>query len=414
MLEFLVVFGDGSPAHGAEVLVEFKNKETGKRTVDRRHADEEGRASFEYGDTWSPTVWNANHPEAWSIEGSVEALEIEIVLERKEESGPLAWWHKALGITEYQPDRGKGIRIGVIDTGCCRAHDNLGRVVHLGEIGNTVLDPSVKTAEEHGTHVCGIIAAQPASGGLAGIAPGADVYSIRIKRERPGPDATEPELENLVAMMGQNIAEAVNIFTYRIKVDLINMSLSVLDWLSPADSERIFGKAVKEAEEAGILCVAAAGNFGQERVTHPASLPEAIAVSAIGKKGEKPSFHARDYDVAARKKRVSPLGYYLWSSSNFGRKIHCCAPGVEILSTVPVSPVRQAPYGNMTGTSMAAPMVTGALAVWLAEREGEYRSLEGAERARFARDSLNALKYRDLGIDVIYQGAGMVQAGKGG
>jgi thermitase len=112
--------------------------------------------------------------------------------------------------------------------------------------------------------------------------------------------------------------------------------------------------AIQAQEQAGILFIAAAGNsFNDNDVspTYPAntSLPNVISVAATT--------------------RNDALAVF----SNFGRHtVHLGAPGQEILSTLPGSN-----YGILSGTSMAAPQVSGAIGLLAAQNSSlDWRALK--------------------------------------
>jgi subtilisin family serine protease len=104
-------------------------------------------------------------------------------------------------------------------------------------------------------------------------------------------------------------------------------------------------KAEKDAiKNSGALFVASAGNSGSNRKMYPAGYPldNIVAVAAT------------DHDDV------------LWSGSNYGGWVHLAAPGVSVMSTIPLwhEPTG---YGSMTGTSMACPHVSGTAGLILAE-----------------------------------------------
>jgi len=84
----------------------------------------------------------------------------------------------------------------------------------------------------------------------------------------------------------------------------------------------------------GCLLVAASGNYGGEQIAYPAAYGKVIAVGATDSNDQR------------------------WSGSNYGNKLELVAPGVGIHSTI-----RNNGYSDMTGTSMAAPHVSGVAAL---------------------------------------------------
>jgi subtilisin family serine protease len=111
--------------------------------------------------------------------------------------------------------------------------------------------------------------------------------------------------------------------------------------------------AISNSIKAGITIVVAAGNEGKNaRTFTPANNPEVITVSAIADSdgkcgGNGPSTPYGADDMLA-------------SFSNFGDAVDISAPGVEIYSTF-----KSNSYTKLTGTSMAAPHVAGAAALYI-------------------------------------------------
>ncbi|MGI9102249.1 MAG: FG-GAP-like repeat-containing protein [Terriglobales bacterium] len=182
----------------------------------------------------------------------------------------------------------------------------------------------------HGTHVAGIIGAA-ANNGLGVVGVNWNVKLLPCK---------------FIDSRGYGtVADAVECLDWLrvLKQRGINIVASNNSWGFPFYSQAL-ADAVKAQEDAGILFIAAAGNDFETNdlvPVYPASLSygNVITVAATNRFDELASF------------------------SNTGRwSVHLGAPGEEIFSTLP-----GATYGYETGTSMAAPFVTGVAALLKAQ-----------------------------------------------
>ena len=183
---------------------------------------------------------------------------------------------------------------------------------------------------KHGTHVAGIIAAVRGNGiGVDGIAPAVRVISVRTV-----PDGDERD---------KDVANAIRYAVDR-GAQIINMSFGKA--YSPYKSA--VDDAVRYADGRGVLMVHAAGNDGEDS-------------------GQKPSFPTPFYVSGGRAQNWIDVGASSWkgsdnlaaSFSNYGQgQVDVFAPGVDILSTVPGGG-----YEKNSGTSMAAPVVSGLAAL---------------------------------------------------
>lgn len=187
----------------------------------------------------------------------------------------------------------------------------------------------------HGTHIAGIIAARGDSTGIIGVAPTAQIMTVKIR-----PNAT-----NAVGAAG--IMYAVNA-----GAQVINLS-----WGTPYES-LILREAVSIARQNGVFVVIAAGNSGSNQRFYPAAFDSAFAVGALASNG------------------------YMTTFSTWGAIIDLVAPGQDILSlrasgTDLYSAINESGvhiigpdslYYLADGTSMAAPLVAGAAALLLSIR----------------------------------------------
>lgn len=215
--------------------------------------------------------------------------------------------------------QGEGIRVGIVDTGCDLSHPEFaGRIQASKDFTGK---GSAQDGHGHGTHVSGIVAAAKDGKGVVGCAPKAELVIAKVL----GDDGSGDD---------EQVAAGVR-FCVQAGCDVINMSLG-----GPMPDETIH-RAIQDAVTAGVVVVCAAGNSGgdpasQDTVNYPARFEESIAVAAVD-----------DRETRAR-------------FSSVGREVECCAPGVEVISAYPGGT-----YFRMSGTSMAAPHVSGALALYI-------------------------------------------------
>jgi subtilisin len=318
-----------------------------------------------------------------------ELAEAEVSLEPLGWAGPTGWWHQVVGSAAGRPRAGHGIRVGVVDTGCgpspCLEH-----VVGVGAwIAGTFVagdEEARDLVSNHGTHVTGLIAGREcALCSYAGIAPAAAAFVVRVF------DESQPSAGS------DDIASAIETLVHEHHVHLVNVSLGFAEYAEVARD------AIEDALDHGVLVLAAAGNHGGS-LHYPAAYAGAVAVGALGKVGEGSEFARAGQYVADGK--VSEGGFYIAEFSASGPALACVAPGVDVISTVPSSPIDAAPLSGMCGTSMATPIACGALAVRLA-RDRVYMSMEPT-RARAVRARKVLLRScRDLGLEKPRQGAGL-------
>lgn len=210
---------------------------------------------------------------------------------------------------------GKGVKIAVVDTGVA-AHSDLAVAGGASFVSYTT---SYQDDNGHGTHVAGIIGAENNGFGTKGVAPDAEVYAVK-SLEKSGSGS----LSSILAGIDWAITNKMNI---------INLSLGT------QTNSAAFQALVDKAYANGILVVAAAGNDGSvsgtdDTVDYPARYDSAIAVGAVDSSLKRASF------------------------SSTGNTVEIAAPGESIVSTY-----LNNGYARMSGTSMAAPYVSGELAL---------------------------------------------------
>jgi serine protease AprX len=274
---------------------------------------------------------------------------------------------------------GAGIGVAVIDTGVA-SHPDLQRprgspqVVEVEIVGH---EPGLADYYGHGTHVAGIINGNGASSSdrysyrtFKGLAPGSQILSIRAL----GPDGTGYTSDIISAINWAMVNRPV----YNIRV----MNLSLGHPVFESYRTDPLCRAVRSANDAGILAVVAAGNGGGRgtgfgTIDVPGNEPSAITVGAM----DDSSTVTTTDDVLAWYSSKGP------TLIDFIAKPDIAAPGTAIVSlrdsgsyldvnyhqfTLKVGDYETGPSGTLandglyyqlSGTSMAAPMVTGAAAL---------------------------------------------------
>ncbi len=227
---------------------------------------------------------------------------------------------------EWKETMAEGIRVGIIDTGICHTHPDLkGRIRDAacfvpGERGD------IADYVGHGTHVAGIVAAERNGSGVVGVAPMADLY-IAKAFDKSG-KTSYPSIERSVMWLIDR------------GVDVINMSFS-----SAAASPR-YRELIRHVKHRGVTMICAAGNEGADSgntIGYPASFAETIAVSAVDINKNIAEFNSK------------------------GSAAEIAAAGINIFSTY-----LNNGYATLSGTSMATPIITGAVAILQAKGQMRY------------------------------------------
>jgi hypothetical protein len=383
----VTVVGNGNPLEGAEVILVLR----GAGGLSRRltvHTSSLGQVNLNFSPMWTPTsliVIPAGGFWSVVVRGPEDGMTVHVP--PLPQDGPLAWWHRALGINDPDPERGRQIKVGVIDTGV-GPHGCLSHVTSVGSFIDGAFDPGGGAdSDSHGSHVCGTIGARPVNGlDFEGISPGVELFSARVFPPDRGANQGD-------------IADAIDSLSKDHQVDLINLSLGAP---SPSEIER---DAIRDALERGTLCICAAANSAGP-VEFPAAFTESVAVSALGLEGWGPNGTLASMRQPLEREKFGSFRMFLANFSCFGPEIDCCAPGVGIISTIPEGTALRMPYGSMDGTSMASPAACSALAAILSATPDYLALPRDNSRAERARALLNA-NCQDVGMEVRFQGRGI-------
>ena len=226
-------------------------------------------------------------------------------------------------------------KVAVIDTGADIGHEDLARNLLAGyDFADNDPDPS--DFDGHGTMVSGIVSA--VTDNVIGVAGSTNnlawVVPLKVFTDAGSGDSVA-------------IAEAID-HARSNGYHVLNMSLCLLNRAGTAcaaAADPYIEDALKNAYDAGLIALAASGNYADSYVGYPANSIYTIAVGSVSLDGVRSEF------------------------SNYGDALDFVAPGEGVLSTAP-----EDQYHSGDGTSFATPFVSGMVALYL----GQYYALKGS------------------------------------
>jgi serine protease AprX len=274
-----------------------------------------------------------------------------------------AWVAERLGLD------GTGIGVAIVDSGVAAWHDDLAnnRVVHFVDFVNRQAAPYDDYG--HGTHVAGIIAGggQDSAGARRGIAPGAHIIALKALDA-----AGDGNVSHVIAALDYAVRHRA---AFNIRV----INLSVAAGVYESYTTDPLTQAARRAVDAGIVVITAAGNLGRDAsggtqyggITAPGNAPWVLTVGASNDNGTEDrsddtvaSFSSRGpglIDGSVKPDLVAP-GVGIESLTDAGSLLYVTRPAARRWGTVRTS---TEPYLTLSGTSMAAPIVAGTVALML-------------------------------------------------
>jgi serine protease AprX len=278
--------------------------------------------------------------------------------------------------------RGGEVYVAVLDSGVADHPDLRGRIVLFRDFTsvNDLMYPKAYDDNSHGTHVCGIIGGSGlmSKGKYMGIAPNVKFICGKVlKKDGSG------SIKNLI-----NAMKWIGRLKENYPINILNISIEIESEENiDANDWEEFKHQMELLWEKNVIIIAAAGNKG----------PSAMSLSPIGECGACICVGCHDLDYKGRGSRLCVDYSGRGPGRHVIKKPDLVAPGTDIVSCC--NDFHKKYYIAKSGTSMAAPIVSGACALFL----NKYPDTSNTELRR-----LLLLSAVDLGQNWSVQGAGMI------
>lgn len=285
-----------------------------------------------------------------------------------------------------QAGGGEGITVAVLDTGVAKHPDLADRILDFRDfVGGST---AIYDDSGHGTHVCGIIGGNGylSQGRYRGMAPKAGLVVGKVLDQR-GEGTVEAMLSGI---------DWIQHNRERYGIRVLNISVGIGQMLE-TEKEAILKERLEALWETGILVVCAAGNNG----------PACGTISSIGQSRRLVTVGCHDGTYYQNK--ANRCASYSARGNRFDtiKKPDIVAPGTEIISCNGAYRMGRNGYINAyiakSGTSMATPVISGALALLL-QKHPEYDNETAKQRMLFCADDLREPWYQ--------QGWGMINVAR--
>lgn len=282
------------------------------------------------------------------------------------------------------------VAVAVIDTGIDLRH----RALNMDHGVNCVAGQRRYRAQDengHGTHVGGTIGARGSSG-VVGVAPGTKLFAVKVLDANGGGIAAQ-------AICG---IDWVTANARRLGIAVADLSFGGIRTGSGGcdEDDDPLHEAICRSIEAGVTYVVAAGNDGADFASYaPAAYPEVLTVTAMSDSDGLPGGRGGAPACMRGERDDTPATFSNFATRSRDAAHVIAAPGVCITSTWPGGDTR-----TISGTSMAAPHVTGAVALCISRsRCGDDPAsanaavLDAAQRARSASGFVGDVRGRRYG-----------------
>jgi subtilisin/minor extracellular protease Epr len=265
-----------------------------------------------------------------SLNPDIEYIAQDLPIKTTQQITP--WGIERIGTLPVQAEgkNGSGTNIAILDTGIDTDHPDLSYVFGFDFSDLLMDDADPEDFSGHGTHIAGIIASQNNDIGVFGIAPGANLYILKVFTD-DGEGRYSSAVEAIEWCMG----------TYTDTIEGNEIHIISMSWGSEVDlGDPGIEPWINQAYNQGIILVGSAGNDGNssgtgDNIIYPARYENVITVSATNEEDQRPTF------------------------SSTGPAVELTAPGVNIISTFIDG------YATLAGTSMSCAHVSGSIALLL-------------------------------------------------